>query len=149
MEYRLTEVVRRFGSAGRISTLELAQMSKPTHEDAMIMLQLAQWGASIDLLHALNWMWSDEFITNSAEFRSRYPAGSEGAAKIHTIGNYFETIGTLWKQGLFNEDLVFDWLAVDLVWNRVKDFFIEGRKQAGEPRLWENFEALANAESAR
>jgi hypothetical protein len=123
-------------------------MAKPTHEDAMIMLQLAQWGAAIGLNEATNWMWSDEFVTDAKGFRAKYPIGTEGARKLHTIGNYYETLGTLWKQGLLNEGLIFDWLAVQMVWARVKDCFLDFRKAAGNPRLYENFEALANAESA-
>lgn len=124
-------------------------MAKPTHEDATIMLQLAQWGAAIHLDEAMNWMWSDAFITDGPSFWARHPAGSEGAQRLRTIGNYYETLGTLWRQGLFNEDLIFDWLAVSMVWARVKDCFLVTRKEAGLPALWENFEALANAQSAR
>jgi hypothetical protein len=40
-------------------------MAKPTHEDAVVMLQLAQWGAAIGLLEAANWMWSDELIPDA------------------------------------------------------------------------------------
>ncbi len=123
-------------------------MAKPTREDAAIMLQLAQWGAAIGLLEAANWVWSDEFDTNPDAFRAKYPMGSEEARKLQTIGNFYETVGTLWKQGLLNEELVFDWLAIPMIWARVKDNFLALRERAGNPRLYENFEALANAESA-
>jgi hypothetical protein len=127
---------------------EVIGMAKPTHEDATIMLQLAQWGAAIGLSEASNWMWSDEFVPDAEGFRAKYPMGSEGMRKLFAIGNYFETIGTLWKHGLLNEDLIFDWLAVSMVWDRVKNCFLDFRKEAGNPRLYENFEALANANSA-
>ena len=120
-------------------------MAKPTHEDAIVMLQLAQWGASIGLLEASNWMWSDEFIPDADGFWAKYPWGSEGARRLLTIGNFFETLGTLWKNGLLNEDLIFDWLAVSMVWDRVKNCFLDSREKSGQPQLWENFEALANA----
>jgi hypothetical protein len=123
-------------------------MAKPTHEDATIMLQLAQWGAAIGLLEAMNWMWGDEFVTDAAGFWAKYPRGSEGARKLLTIGNYYETLGTLWKQGLLNEGLIFDWQAVSLVWARVKNCFLHIREESGNRRIYENFEALANAESA-
>jgi hypothetical protein len=123
-------------------------MANPTHEDAVIMLQLAQWGAAIDLTDAVNWMWSDEFLPDATAFWAKNPFGSEGARKLSVIGNYFETIGTLWKQGLLNEGLIFDWLAVSLVWGRVKECFLHIRAEAGAPRLFENFEALAKADEA-
>ena len=79
------------------------------------------------------------------EFIKRYPVGSEEYSKFSKICGHFETIGTLWKHKLINEELLFDWLAVDMVWNRVKGVALGVRQESGEPRLFENFEAMANA----
>ncbi len=124
-------------------------MPRPTHEDAVLLVQLAQWGAADHLNEAMNWMWSDQFLPDADAFRAKYPWGSEGSGLLLKIGNHFETLGTLWKQGLLNEDLIFDWLAVAPVWNRVKGPFLAGREMSGIPALWENFEAMANAQAAR
>ena len=35
------------------------------------------------------------------------------------IGTYHETVGTLWKNGLFNETL-FDWQALPMIWVQVE-----------------------------
>lgn len=121
-------------------------MAKPTHQDANLMIQLAQWGSASGVPEAMNWLWSDEFETDYEEFVKKYPPGSEGAANITRIMNWFETIGTLYKQGLFNEELLHDWLAAYLVWDRVKGYALGSREQIGEPRLNENFEALAKAQ---
>jgi len=121
-------------------------MTKPTYQDATLMIQLAQWGSASGIPEAMNWMWSDEFVTNHAEFVEKYPAGSEGAAKVNKILSWYETIGTLYKQGLFNEELLFDWLAAYLVWGRVKGIALGWREQSGEPAMYENFEALAKAQ---
>lgn len=124
-------------------------MAKPTHDDAMIMLQIARWAATAGLTEAANWMWSDEFVPDGEGFAAKYPAGSEGFRKLMTIGNHYETLGTLWKNGLFNETLLFDWLAIAMVWDRVKGPLLRGRERTGEPSLWENFEALAKAQAAQ
>lgn len=124
-------------------------MVKPTHQDAIIMLRLYQLSAIAGLGEAINWMWSDNFITDYAEFIKKYPPGSEGNEKATRICGYYETIGTLYKNGLFNEELLFDWLAVYLVWDRIKDFAIGLREEAGEPRIFENFEAMAKAQKAK
>ena len=123
-------------------------MAKPTYQDASLMLQLAQWGASIDLQAAQGWTWSDQFIPDYAEFTKQYPMPSEGALKVMKVCNYFETLGTLWKHGLLNEDLLFDWLAVSMVWERVKNIPLGMRQDSGNSRLYENFEALAKANVA-
>ena len=39
-------------------------MSKPTQDDANIMLQLLRWGAADNIQDAMNWIWSDAFIEN-------------------------------------------------------------------------------------
>lgn len=124
-------------------------MVKPTHQDAIIMLRLYQLSAIAGLSEATNWMWSDNFITDYAEFIKKYPPGSEGYEKATRICGYYETIGTLYKNGLFNEELLFDWLAVYLVWDRIKNFAIGLREEAREPRLFENFEAMAKAQKAK
>ena len=121
-------------------------MTKPTHQDANLMLQLYQVWAEMELSEAVGWIWSDEFIPDHAELVSKYPPGSEGYGKASKLCHWFETLGTLYKHGLFNEELLFDWLAVGLVWERLKGFPLGLREDAGDPRLYENFEAMANAE---
>ena len=121
-------------------------MAKPTYQDATLMLQLAQLNAALGVQAAMNWVFSDSFVADYAEFVENYPAGSEGFLNVSTVCNWFETIGTLYKQGLFNEELLFDWLAVNLVWDRIKGFALGMREQVGEPRLYENFEAMAKAQ---
>ena len=121
-------------------------MSKPTHQDATLMLQIAQWWASAGVNEAVNWMWSDEFIADYAEFVEKYPAGSEEYGKASKIVGAMETLGTLYKHGLFNEELLFDWLAVSMVWDRISGFALGIREVADAPRLYENFEAMAKAD---
>lgn len=125
------------------------QMAKPTYQDATLMIQLAQWGSASGVPDAVNWTLSDEFEPDYAEFMKKYPPGSEGNAKVNKILGWYETIGTLYKQGLFNEELLFDWLAVYIVWDRVKEIALGWREQSGNPRINENFEALAKAARAK
>ena len=114
-------------------------MPKPTHEDAQLVLQLVQaWP-----VEATDWVWSDEFIADHDEFAKKYPGASEELSSVRAILNWYETIGTLFKHGLLNEDLLFDWLAVYAVWNRVKSHALAWREETGEPRMYENFEAMA------
>lgn len=123
-------------------------MTKPTYQDARLILQLMQLHTASGLSEALNWLWSDQFIPDHAEFIKKYPLGSKENIAASKICGYFETIGTLWKHGLINEDLLFDWLAVEMVWDRIKGFALGVRQIANEPRLHENFEAMAKAASA-
>jgi len=119
-------------------------MSKPTHEDANLMLQLVQsWP-----VEATDWMWSDEFIPDHKQFAAKHSGNDEAFANIRAVLNWYETIGTLHKHGLLNEDLLFDWLAIDLTWDRMKSHALGWREEIGNPHMYENFKAMADAQRA-
>jgi hypothetical protein len=121
-------------------------MAKATKKDATLMIQLAQWGCVSGADEAGNWMYSDEFTPDYAEFLKKYPAGSEGWAKAFKILGWYETVGTIYKHGLINEDLLFDWMAAYDVWDRMKGIALGIREEFGDAALWENFEAMAKAQ---
>jgi hypothetical protein len=120
-------------------------MARSTNQDAMVMLQLATLGAQQGVSAALNWVLSDEFTPDYAEFVKKFPRGSDGYGKARMLLGHYETIGTLWKHRLINEDLLFDWLWVEGVWNRLQGFVLGTREAAGNPALGENFEAMVRA----
>lgn len=118
-------------------------MAKPTIDDAKLMVDLLQWWAMIDLNSANNWMWSEAFVPEYEAFLTKYPVGSEGYGQLMKILGAMESLGTLVKNDLLNADLVHDWLATYLVWNRVGGIALGLRESIGQPRLYENFEWLA------
>lgn len=95
---------------------------------------------------ASNFAWSKEFPLTYSAFVKKYPPGSDEFGKLVSLCAWFETVGTLYKHGLLNSDLLFDWLAVEPTWNRVKGFALGMRKARNVPRLWENFELMAKAQ---
>lgn len=121
-------------------------MAIPMYDDANVVLQLSQIAATSGLSDAMNWMWSDQFMSDYAEFVEKYPVGSEEYGRINSICGWYETIGTLYKHGLINEDLLFDWLWVVGPWNRLKGFALGLREQTGVAAIYENFEAMAKAQ---
>ena len=119
-------------------------MAKPTHDDAMVMLQLMQvWPAE-----ASNWIWSDEFTPDYGQFVARHGTSGDEPHRVRAVLNHYETIGTLLKHGLLNEDLLFDWLAVGMVWDRLKSYALAWREEMGSSHMYENFEAAAEAQRA-
>ena len=121
-------------------------MGKPTYRDAQLMIQVAQWWSTAGVNKAMNWIWSDEFIPEFDAFIEKYPTGSKGFARASLACSAMETLGTLYKHDLFSGELLFDWLAVSMPWNRLKGFALGMREMTGMARLYENFEALAEAE---
>lgn len=121
-------------------------MTKPTYEDAHLMLEMARLGIDMNFGELTGWLFGEQFIPEYAEFTEKYPPDSEEFNKVRSILMWYETLGTLYKQGLFNGELLFDWVTVKPFWERLKGFALGQREKSGNPRLYENFEALAKAE---
>jgi hypothetical protein len=106
-------------------------------DDAMLLVELAKWGAMSGVEEASAVIWADEFDPESADARD--PA-------VRKVLGFNETIGTLVKNGLLDRDLVYDWLWVEGTWGRVGAAAKRAREQAGVAQLYENFEALADGQ---
>src|SRR5205085_2769940 len=90
----------------------------------------------------------EDLPSDYAAFAQKYPNGSDGRLLVNRILGYYETVGTLWKNRLISEDLLFDWLWVPAAWGLVKAIALGMRAEAGNAGLWENFEAMAERELA-
>ena len=118
-------------------------MAKPTRDDAQLMVQLAQFFVQSGAAQAGVWIWSDGFESEYEAFKERFGRGSTEWGHVAAMAGFHETVGTLWKHDLFSEELLFDWLAPHLLWDRMKGIVLGFRDESGEPRLYENFEAMA------
>jgi len=105
-----------------------------SHDDAVLMVELAKWGAMIGLPEASMKIYADDFDPDGVE-------ANDPAVQTHLFFN--ETVGTLVKNGLLDRDLVYDWLWVTGTWDRVGPAAKRAREKAGVAQMFENFEALA------
>lgn len=105
-----------------------------THNDAVLMLELAKWGSMIGLGDASRTIHADDFDPDTVEAID---------PPIQAMLLFHETVGTLVKNGLLSRELVYDWLWVAGSWDRVGPAAKRAREKAGVPALFENFEALA------
>ncbi len=121
-------------------------MGKPTAEDARTILELAKIAFQSELAEALDWVWTGQLPADYDGFTKKYPKGSREYRMADQACGFFETIGALWKHGLINEELLFDWVWVGGPWERLKGFALGMRKEAGNPRIYELFEAMVEAE---
>ena len=112
-------------------------MASPTRDDAQLMIQIAQWGTSLGVQDAMPRIFADDFDSDTAD------AMSDQA--VRTMLMFGESIGTLTKNDLLSVELVRDWLWVEGIWSRVGPAALKQRDKFGEPRLYENFEALATS----
>jgi hypothetical protein len=113
----------------------LASSDMPTtYDDAKLVVQLLRWGAEIDLPSALGEVISDDFDSEKANAND--PA-------VRTLLHFGETVGTFVKRGVLDHGLVDDLWWIEGLWARVGPAALRQREKMGEPRLYENFEALA------
>ncbi|HEX8856281.1 MAG TPA: hypothetical protein VF752_11855 [Thermoleophilaceae bacterium] len=110
-------------------------MASPTREDAQLMVQIAQWGTALGIGDAMGQVFADDFDPETADMSD---------PPVRTILVFGESIGTLTKRDLLSAELVHDWLWVEGLWSRVGPAARRAREKFGEPRLYENFEALAS-----
>jgi hypothetical protein len=110
----------------------------PDHHDAALIVQLAQWGEVMGLDEASAVLFDDDFDPETASVQD---------APVRKILRWGETIGTLTKNGLLDQDLVLDWLWAQGLWERVGPAAREQRERLNVPELYENFEALASAQA--
>jgi hypothetical protein len=123
----------------------MPKTGQPDTSDAQVMIGLYEAQAAQKITEVMGYIWSDDFPTDFKIFRERHERGSNSSEEqsVHRILAYFETIGTLYRNNLISEDLLFDWLAVDMVWGRVKGFVAGLRRESGSARMYENFEYMA------
>jgi hypothetical protein len=105
-----------------------------TNDDAMLMVELAKWGAMSGLPEAARTLFADDFDPDAVEAND---------PSVNTVLAFNETVATLVQNGLLNRDLVYDWYRVDLMWKKVGPAAKRAREKAGVSQLYENFEALA------
>jgi hypothetical protein len=103
-------------------------------EDAALVVQILRWGAEIGLDEATHEIFADGFDPEAVAADNK---------AVRTVLAFGETVGTLVKHKTLDKDLVEDLWWIDGVWARVEPTAKKARERLGEPRLYENFEALA------
>ena len=105
-----------------------------TYEDANLIVQISRYGVEMGLMEAVPALFAESFDPELAT--------QEDKAVRDALG-FFELVGTLVKQNVLDRGLVMDMWWVSGVWARVEPAARRARERFGEPRLYENFEALA------
>jgi hypothetical protein len=106
-----------------------------TRDEGQMLIQLAKLGSEYRLDEAIPAIFDDGFDPDSASVTD---------APVRAVLAYGELIGTLVKHDLISAELVHDYLWVVGIWARVGPAAERQRAKYGEPRLYENFEALAS-----
>jgi hypothetical protein len=105
-----------------------------SHNDAVLIVELAKWGAMSGLADAAGAIFADDFDPGAAELSD---------PSVRTVLGFFETVATLVENDLLDRELVYDWVWIAGVWARVGPAARRAREKAGVDYLYENVEALA------
>jgi len=121
--------------------------SPPTITDAQLLIQMQ----IADSVSGANEGWrllaAFEGQPTMAQTKKRHPAGSPEWGQIGAFLASCETMATFVKNGLLNEALVNDVYWIAGAWQKSEKLCKAMRKEAGEPRIMENFEWLAKRAS--
>lgn len=120
-------------------------MTGATHQDAMVLLKLMEVSAVRGMPVPLAWLSGTEFDRDYSAFRRRCPPGSDHFQNAMDIVQHFDAMGVLWKHGLVDEDLAFDWEPVEAVWERIQGYVRGVREELKAPMFGAHFEMMARA----
>lgn len=118
---------------------------KITKTDLQILFKLYNIEHTEMMISSERW-WAQFAASDYAEFKSKYPPGSEGYGHFESVCQFCELAGVMVKHNLINQDLFFDVFILGLYWEKVKSIVYGMRAEFNEPYLFENFEFLYEIE---
>jgi hypothetical protein len=112
----------------------------PNREDLEILLRIMEIYLSDALRNARRFWRTIPDGLNFEGLLERYPRGSENYELFGNMMIFWETIGSLMKHGLLNEELAFDTFLDAPPWKKVEAAFLSLRKEQGKALEGENLE---------
>ena len=110
-----------------------------TYDDANLIIQLVRWSTELGVEDAAHALFAEVFVPSKASMND---------PPVRKMLQFGETVGTLVKHDVLDQALLLDlWWAAG-AWERVKHAALGERERLDEPRLYENFEALATSQQA-
>jgi hypothetical protein len=120
---------------------------QPTWEDADLLMRFDELASKDQTRAAIDWFRTTHL---GAEAPNMHPILRDAPEflYVHRFIELFETMGTLVKFNVLNEELVHDRWMVRSIWQFLKPTIERERRTIGSPTLAENFEWLAGRNQA-
>ncbi len=115
-------------------------MPKPSVQDADMLLQVMATYLSEPMKKSRGFWRTVPDGLGFEELMKKYPRGSEGYEHIINMMIFWETVGSLLKRNLLNQELAFDTFLDAPPWPKVERFFKEMRRKENSPLEGENIE---------
>jgi hypothetical protein len=129
-------------TAAQVDDLQVIR-TPPTAMDAQLILQQHEVDAISGANYGFGHLGAFETPPTLAQLRKKHPRDTEEYHEVMAFLSSCETTSTFVRQGLLNEALVHDLYWIAGAWARIEKIIRGMRKEAGEPRLYENSEWLA------
>jgi hypothetical protein len=120
---------------------------QPTWEDADLLMRLDELAARDETRKAIDWFRTTHLGSEAPNVHPILRDAPE-FVYVNRFIELFETMGTLVKFHLLNEELVHDRWMVRSVWQFLKPTIERERRTIGSPTLAENFQWLAERNQA-
>jgi hypothetical protein len=114
-----------------------------TQADAQLIVSLMNGPLGLRASDGMSLLFTYDDAPTYAQFVTDHPVGSKGYQDVNAVLSINETIGTFVKQGLLDRALVHDVFWIEGAWKQCERLALHFRDETGEPRIYENFEALA------
>jgi hypothetical protein len=119
---------------------DAAEEGAPNREDAWMLLRLMEIYIAEPMADARNFMRTLPSGRTFAELREEYPPGTREFRHIDTVMVFWETIGSLLKRGLLNEELAFDTFLDAPPWPKMETAIHSLREERNNELEGENLE---------
>ena len=97
-----------------------AEIGAPNRDDAWMLLRLLELWLADPMAAARNFMRTLPDGRTFPELREEYPPGTREFQYIDTVLAFWETVGSLMKRGLINEELAFDTILDAPPWPKME-----------------------------
>jgi len=120
-------------------------MVQPTYDDGNMILRLYEIRREEKLRAARDWFLFDFQPPSWNEIRDRYFTGEEQDNYIRMVSTYWDMACTLVKQGVLNKELFYATNGEHLaVWEKIKPWVEEARRDRKNPLLYRSLEEVAH-----
>lgn len=119
-------------------------MTKPTIDDANLILRLYEMRREARLREARRWFLASFKVKTLAELNALCPPGSEENASYRQMTTYYEMVASFLTSGVLNPELFYQsGSELLVVWERMRDVLPEIRATNKNPNAYRNLELAA------
>ena len=120
-------------------------ISKPTYDDANLILRLYEMRREDRMRRARAWFTSQFKVKTWEELQKLAPGGSDENASYRMVVTYWDMVASFITTGVLHKELFFQsGRELLLVWERMRDVLPEVRQQYKDPNFWPHIETVGN-----